>query len=169
MDVRRKVLGPEHPETLWSMNGLASSYYRLGRSKEAARLYEEPLVIRRKVLGPEHPDTLLSMNGLASSFDRLGQSKEAAQLHEETLAIQRKPEHPDTLRSMNILTSSSRNQGRWDEAVALEETIKGCEKVRKFTNFPLYESRISGLTFSHPLITRTTIPTHLIYFCVPWI
>ena len=39
--LRRKVLGPEHPDTLLAMNNLASSYHDAGRRDEALKLREE--------------------------------------------------------------------------------------------------------------------------------
>ena len=68
LDIRKRVLGPEHPDTLESMNGLAVSYWSLGQMKAAAQLFKETLEIRKRALGPEHPDTLQSMNGLAVSY-----------------------------------------------------------------------------------------------------
>ncbi|HSM20502.1 MAG TPA: protein kinase, partial [Hyphomicrobiales bacterium] len=53
-----KAKGHEYPDTLGSMDNLASSYADAGRRDEALKLREELLALRRKVLGPEHPDTL---------------------------------------------------------------------------------------------------------------
>ena len=68
LEIRKRVLGPEHPDTLQSMDGLAATYVNLGRLTEALKLYEECLEIRKRVLGPEHPDTLQSMDGLAATY-----------------------------------------------------------------------------------------------------
>ena len=100
----RKVLGPEHPDTLRAMNNLAISYDVAGRRDEALKLREEVLALRRKVIGPEHPDTLRAMNNLAISYADAGRRDEALKLREEVLALRRKvfgPEHPDTLRAMH--------------------------------------------------------------------
>ena len=123
-NIRTKVLGAEHPSTLLSMHGLATSYSNLGQIKKATRLQEETLEIQRRVLGPEHPDALRSMNNLASSYDSLGQSKEAAQLFEETLEIRKRvlgPEHPNTLWSMNGLATSYWGLGQIKKATRLQE------------------------------------------------
>ena len=56
-------LGPDHPETLNSMRGLAYNYSALGRLAEALKLHEETLALMRSKLGPEHPATLDSMSG----------------------------------------------------------------------------------------------------------
>src|SRR5216117_1037726 len=68
VEIRKRVLGPEHPDTLQSMDGLAATFFRLGRSMEGLKLWEECMQIRKRVLGPEHPDTLQSMDGLAATF-----------------------------------------------------------------------------------------------------
>ncbi len=52
------LLGPDHPDTLSSMNNLAISYAALGRHAEALKLREETLALRKAKLGPDHPDTL---------------------------------------------------------------------------------------------------------------
>jgi Tetratricopeptide repeat len=31
LEIRKRVLGADHPDTLWSMNNLAAIYNRLGR------------------------------------------------------------------------------------------------------------------------------------------
>ena len=45
LEIRKRVLGPEHPDTLHSMNRLAASYCGLNHTKEATRLDEETLKI----------------------------------------------------------------------------------------------------------------------------
>ncbi len=75
--------GPEHPDTLTSLNNLANAYYLSGRYEEAARLYEETLSICEEVLGLEHPNTLASRGNLASGYRGLGQYDEAVRLDEE--------------------------------------------------------------------------------------
>src|SRR5207244_845437 len=79
--------GPDDPETLRSMLGLANSYQALGRFAEALKLREETLPLQRARLGPDHPETLTTMNNLANSYSALGRHAEALKLHEETLAL----------------------------------------------------------------------------------
>jgi tetratricopeptide (TPR) repeat protein len=74
----RKVLGPEHPDTLKAMINLANSYFDTCRRDEEIKLLEEVLPLCRKVLGPEHPDTLLAMNNLAACFFKAGRFQESA-------------------------------------------------------------------------------------------
>jgi len=52
LEIRKRALRPEHPDTLRSMNGLAASYWSLSRTKEAAQLHQEMLEIRKRALRP---------------------------------------------------------------------------------------------------------------------
>src|SRR6185503_6130280 len=61
-----QVLGPEHPDTINSMNNLEVCLIYLGRYPEAEKLGRETLDLRRRVLGQEHPQTLNSMSNLAT-------------------------------------------------------------------------------------------------------
>ena len=67
-----RVLGPEHPDTLTSVNNLAALYQAQGRYAEAEPLYQARARGRERVLGPEHPDTLQSVNNLAAALSRPG-------------------------------------------------------------------------------------------------
>ena len=62
--IRRRVLGEEHPDTLSTMNHLATLYGRQGRYAEAEPLLVKTLEIQRRVRGAEHPETLRFMNNL---------------------------------------------------------------------------------------------------------
>jgi hypothetical protein len=45
---RQKMLGPDHPETLTSLNNLAQALFFKGQYKEAAALYRQALAGREK-------------------------------------------------------------------------------------------------------------------------
>ena len=126
MEARRRVLGPEHPDTLASMNNLALTYSSQGRWTEAEGLEVQVVEITRRVLGPEHPDTLTSMNNLASTYRDQGRWTEAEELEAQVVETRRTvlgPEHPSTLTSMANLASTYWNQGRWTEAEELEVQV----------------------------------------------
>jgi hypothetical protein len=84
------VLGPEHPDTLTSMNNLAETLFSQGDLAGARKLEEETLDILRRVLGPEHPTTLTSMNNLAETLRAQGDLGGARKLEEEMLDIRRR-------------------------------------------------------------------------------
>ena len=77
---RVNILGPSHPDTLNSMNGLASLYYSQGKYDEAEPLYVECLALRKAILGTSHPYTLTSMNNLAGLYDSQGKYDQAKEI-----------------------------------------------------------------------------------------
>jgi serine/threonine protein kinase/tetratricopeptide (TPR) repeat protein len=120
-------LGPDHADTLVSMNNLANSYFQLGRDADALALYEQTLTLRKTKLGPDHPNTLSSMTNLANGYYALGRYAEALETLEDVTAIQKAklgPDHPNTLASMNNLARTYSALGRHVDAVKLhEETL----------------------------------------------
>ena len=116
------ALGPDHPETLGSMNSLALSYTDTGQNKQALKLNDETLALRKAKLGFDHPDTLVSMNNLAISYANAGQLEESLKLFEETLALLKGSfghDHPHTLASMNNLAVLYGGVGQNERALKL--------------------------------------------------
>jgi tetratricopeptide (TPR) repeat protein len=125
-EFRSREQGPEHPDTLTSMNNLAENLRAQGDLVGARKLQGEVLAIRRRVLGLEHPQTLTAMNNLALTLGDEGYLAEALKLHEETLTLRDRvlgPEHPHTLQSMGNLASALVDKGDLAAARALEEQV----------------------------------------------
>ncbi|KAI1742224.1 hypothetical protein F4680DRAFT_464108 [Xylaria scruposa] len=123
LDINKEMLGPNHPDTLLSMDNLALTYQNQGRWKEAELLQVKVLDIYKATLGLDHHDTLLTMGSLASTYRKQGRWKEAQLLEAQVLDTSKAtlgPDHPDTLLSMNSLALIYRRQGRWKEAELLE-------------------------------------------------
>ena len=57
LDERKRLLGPDHPDTLTIRNSLAAAYHSAGRFYEAINAWEELLPDCQRVLGVEHPLT----------------------------------------------------------------------------------------------------------------
>ena len=83
MDVRKKLLGAEHPDTITSVANLASTYRKQGRWNEAEKLEVQVMDMTEKLLGAEHLDTLSSMANLATTYRNQGRWNEAVQLELE--------------------------------------------------------------------------------------
>jgi serine/threonine protein kinase/tetratricopeptide (TPR) repeat protein len=122
-----KHRGPDHRDTLNSMNNLANCYEFLGRYADALKLREETLALYKPKFGRDDPSTLNVMHNLASSYSHFGRFADAAKLGEETVARMKfilGPEHVTTLKAMSTLSNSYRNLGRHAEALKLgEETL----------------------------------------------
>jgi tetratricopeptide (TPR) repeat protein len=119
---RSARLGPDHPDTLASIENVAHCNYSLGRHADALKLFEQTLALRKAKLGPKHPDTLKSMHNLANCYRPLGRHADALKLHRETLALRTAklgPEHRDTLKSMFCVAESLAKLERGAEAVPI--------------------------------------------------
>ena len=64
LNEERKVLGPDDPQTLSTLNELAEILTPQGRYAEADQIYGELIKAQKGTLGPDHPATLLSMLSL---------------------------------------------------------------------------------------------------------
>jgi tetratricopeptide (TPR) repeat protein len=98
MEMSKKKLGADHPDTLNSMNNLAHTYMNQGRWDDAKELQVQVMETRKKKLGVDHPDTLRSMNNLAFTLKSLRKNKEALRLLRECVQLSQhrfRADHPD--------------------------------------------------------------------------
>jgi hypothetical protein len=58
MEIRKRVLGPEHPDTLTSMNDLALTWKSQGREQQALDMMIECAELKKHKLGLNHPDII---------------------------------------------------------------------------------------------------------------
>jgi len=118
LSIRRRVLGPEHPDTIASLLNLGSTLDSEGRFSDAEKLQTETIEIQKRVLGSDNPDTLGAMNNLAFTLEHLGRYPQAEKIYRAVIDTQRRvvgPEHPATLLSMDNLNNTLAEQGRYSE------------------------------------------------------
>jgi tetratricopeptide (TPR) repeat protein len=137
--IRSERLGPDHPDTLASMNHLGKCYLYLGRYADALALNTETLVLRKAKLGPNHPDTLMSMNNVAESYRVLGRYADALALHEETLALRKAtlgPDHPHALMSLHNVGVSYNMLGQFADAARFHKEALAVAKATLRSDHP---------------------------------
>ena len=137
LEIRRKLLGEEHPDTAISLNnmGYLLLTLTLGDSAGARPYYEQALAIRRKVLGEEHPGTATSLNNMGYLLLTLGDSAGARPYYEQALAISRKvlgERHPNTALSLsnlgNLLQEMGDSNGArlyYEQALTIRRQVLG--------------------------------------------
>jgi tetratricopeptide (TPR) repeat protein len=76
------VLGKEHPDTLGSMNNLASPLRQQGNYAEAEAMDRQTLQLQETVLGKEHPETPRSMMNLAILLRQQGRYTESQAIYQ---------------------------------------------------------------------------------------
>lgn len=111
METKKQMLGPEHPDTLASMNNLASTYFGQGQLEEAEEILVQTTEALKCVLGPEHPSTLAAVDQLASTYLGQGRLKEAEELLVKVMEARKQVavlKHADTLESSSGTVAHNR-------------------------------------------------------------
>ena len=118
--VRRRVLGPEHPNTLSSMHYLGVQLGTEHRYPEAERVFREVLEIQRRIIGPEHLDTLETMNDLGVTYANEHRYTEGEKVFREAISIAREvlPYNQVTGRLFYNLACLEAVQSRREDALA---------------------------------------------------
>jgi tetratricopeptide (TPR) repeat protein/tRNA A-37 threonylcarbamoyl transferase component Bud32 len=140
VELQRGVLGPEHPDTLTSMQSLALILNKEGKYSQSEALLTEILAVRRRTLGDDDPKTVGVMNDLAVV---LADHARAEKMLEHVLEVERRTlgeAHPDTLAVMNNLAVEYTNQGDYPGA---EKLYKRAIEIKRRT---LGEEHPSTLT-----------------------
>ncbi|KAG4431135.1 hypothetical protein IFR05_013384 [Cadophora sp. M221] len=152
LEIEKKELGADHPDTLISMANLASTYRNQGRWEKAEKLELQVMETRKTKLGADHPDTLSSIANLASTFRKQGRWEEAEKLQLEVMETSKTKlgaDHPHTLSSMANLAATYRSQGRWEEAEKLELQVMKTSKTKLGADHPDTLSSIANLASTY--------------------
>jgi tetratricopeptide (TPR) repeat protein len=127
VELRRRVLGAGHPDTVNSIFAMGELYQYQGKYGPAEALLNEALDARRRLRGDRDPDTLAAMGSLATLAGAMqGDYARAEAMLTKVLDVQRNAmgeEHPDTLAIMNNLATQFVNQGKYSKAVALQKKV----------------------------------------------
>lgn len=162
-----QVLGPEHPDTLTTMNNLAGLLEGQGEYAAARSLYERTLAIRVRALGPEHPATATSLNNLARLLQSQGDYAAARPLYERALAIREQTlgsQHPDTAQSLNNLAGLLQALGDYaaaqplyERALAIREQALGpqhTDTAQSLNNLAGLLQTLGDYAVARPLLER---------------
>jgi tetratricopeptide (TPR) repeat protein/tRNA A-37 threonylcarbamoyl transferase component Bud32 len=150
-------LGPEHPDTLKTMNNLASAYEKGGRTAEAIPLLEQVRPQLTKKLGPDHPDTLGALNNLACAYRGAGRTTEAIPLFEQVRQQQMQslgPDHPHTLTTLHNLACAYLDAGRTAEAIPLFEQVRAQQTKTLGPDHPDTLTTLNSLAGAYLVVRR---------------
>jgi len=95
LQIKERVLGPNHPDVGFSLTNLAGVLSALGRSEEALKLSSRGVRLMEQVLGGEHPDTAVQLANRAAIFNHLGRYADARADALRALAVWEKELGPD--------------------------------------------------------------------------
>ena len=85
--IRRKLLGANHPETLWIENNVCNVITRLRRTDEAEQMLTDVLKRRRDTLGRRHAETIVTASQLASVYEQTNRWDKAEPLLGELVEV----------------------------------------------------------------------------------
>jgi tetratricopeptide (TPR) repeat protein len=127
-----KVLGPNDPDTLFTLHNIATMHLHAGRTAEAMEQLEAVRDAKFKHLGPEHPDTLPTLNNLATAYWQAKQLDKSLPLFEQLLPLHLKilgETHPTTIIGLANLGVNYRDAGRLPEAIPLMEKANRLARI----------------------------------------
>ncbi len=130
-DIRRRVLGNEHSDTLASLEILAAARVQAGKLDQAESLQRQLLEIHRRVLGEDSPEAFTSMNNLRLTLLKQGKLDEVERIRRQVFEMQRcrlGDEHPSTLEAMSDLERVLHRRGKLGEA---ETMLKQSVEIRR--------------------------------------
>jgi len=118
LKIRRRVLGPKHPETVEAMEMLAGARWNRGKLDDAELMDRQILAFRERELGERHPDTLVSMYNLMFVLWKRGKLNETEAICRRMLRV-KSGETRETLAARCVLSATLWRTGRLDEGVAM--------------------------------------------------
>jgi tetratricopeptide (TPR) repeat protein len=152
LELRRAMLGDNHPDTLESTSNLAENLWALGHYEQGRALGEDTLTRCRRILGDDHPHTLESARNLALCLWALGHYEQGRALGEDTRTRCRRilgDDHPSTLVTATLLAVNLRESGQYEQARQLgEDTLTR-------------QRRILGDNHPYTLVTAANLAVYL--------
>ena len=152
-----RTLGPDHPDTLTTLNHLATAYRDAGKLPEAIALLERVRDAQIATLGPDHPDTLTTLNNLAVAYQDAGRLPEAIALLErvrDARIAKLGPDHPDTLTTLDNLAVAYQAAGRLPEAIALLERVRDARIAKLGPDHPDTLTTLNNLARAYQAVGR---------------
>jgi tetratricopeptide (TPR) repeat protein len=126
LEIKQRLFGPDHPETILGLESLAATLQAAGRLEEARSTQRTIQAAMTRVLGAEHPAMARNLNNEGEVLAGLGRPAEAADMFERALAIWRRAGSERVYLSYGLsgLGQALLAEGRAAESVApLEEAL----------------------------------------------
>jgi CHAT domain-containing protein/uncharacterized protein YqgQ len=158
-NLRKKILGEKHPETITRLNNLALIHRELGHLTEALPLSEKGYRLSKELLGEKHPDTLSSLNNLALIHRDLGNLNEALPLSEKCYHLSKEvlgEKHPNTVLSLNNLVAIYQVLGRLTKALPLSKKVYRLFKEELGEKHPDTLMSLNNLVAIYQVLGRLT-------------
>jgi tetratricopeptide (TPR) repeat protein len=157
LKTRQAKLRPGHPDTLMSMNFLATGYKDAGQLDKALPLLQETLALAKAKLGPDDPLTLATMSNLALGYQVAKEFNKALPLYQEALKRMKAnlpPGDPATLPTMNNLAMCYQEAGDLDLALPLLQETLALNKAQLPPDHPNTVGSMNNLAVTYWRLKR---------------
>jgi tetratricopeptide (TPR) repeat protein len=140
LDRRQKILGPEHPATLWAIGDLAWNLEQLGDLSGAAARFSELAEARTATIGPDEPDTVWTLQGLTRVLSKLEAHDDARRAYARLYETQDRRLGPEAEETIDAMRGLAWEQGKvgdleaakstWKQLVGIHEQLHGSRDER---------------------------------------
>src|SRR6266568_7390633 len=148
LPLRRRIQGPDSPDTLITRYDIAFWTGESGHPAEALRLSQQLLPDQERVLGRDDLGTLTTRNNIAAITGESGHPAEALELSQQLLPDQERVLGPDHPRNLSI---------RHNIAVFTGQSGHPAEALRLFQQLLPHMERVLGPDHPETLATRYNI------------
>ena len=131
LEIRRRELGDEHPDTLQSLLAAGNLYWEQGRYEDAESSKRRTVETARRELGAEHRFTLRAIKNLGVFLLSRGEYAESAQCCGEVLEIGRRVLGEEDKLVMSAMANLSFALDRLGNHVEEETMIRECLRRRR--------------------------------------
>jgi len=141
LEIRRRILGEEHPMTLTAMSNLAGAYGDQRKNAEAAAIFSKVVEISSRILGSEHPDTLTSLFSLGVVYLHEGEYAKAEPPLAKVLDGRKRvlgDANTETLRTASALGMVRLGARKYVEAEEVLESAFRTYQMAKVDNWQRY-------------------------------
>ena len=147
-DIRKRVLGENHPSFILSMYNLTNLYIDMGQHAKAEAILLKAKEINRSVFGENHPNHAFYLSNLASLYNHIDQPSKAEPFYLQAKVILKKAlgdNHPHYATSLNNLALLYSDMGQPAKSEPLY--VQSSEIYKKvFGEYhPNYATSLSGL------------------------
>jgi len=148
--IRKSVVGENHPDYATSLNNLASLYSKMGNYPAALGYNKEVAKIFKAANGEEHTTYLTSLSNLALTYQDMGDYVAAEPLFKKVLESRRKKlgeNHPTYALTLNNLAFLYSRMGNYAAADSMYQLALQIRKKVLGENHPDYATSLSNLAF----------------------
>jgi serine/threonine-protein kinase len=131
LEIRRRVLGSQHPDLTGTLNNLGRVLLREGNWNAAEPYFKEALDIDLHTRGPNHPYRFVPMHSLDLVLEAKGNFREARADLEHIFAIMKNDNTADTMDASQIVSTLGWLDFEQGDYAAAEQRARAAMEIRR--------------------------------------